>query len=139
MTVVNSLIYFPQKEIYNSNEYYSARRWSSIIHHCHQACLLGMVPVLAQEIWKVFWNASVHVQVIWMQNDSWNGSKTSNVFSANEIENVTWENEIETLENENGTWNANSSCSYALEGNCGGLYLQLIVSSCPQALCCQLS
>lgn len=76
MTVVNSLIYFPQKEIYNSNEYYSARRLSSVIHHCHQACLLGMVPVLAQEIWKEFWNASVHVQVIWMQNDSWNGSKT---------------------------------------------------------------
>ena len=49
---------------------------SIIIHHCHRACPLEMVPVLAQEIWKVFWNASVHVQVIWMQNDSWNESKT---------------------------------------------------------------
>ena len=49
---------------------------SIIIHHCHHACPQGMVPVLAQEIWKVFWNASVHVQVIWMQNDSWNESKT---------------------------------------------------------------
>lgn len=49
---------------------------STIIRHCHHACPQGMVPVLAQEIWKVFWNASVHVQVIWMQNDSWNESKT---------------------------------------------------------------
>ena len=49
---------------------------SLIIHHCHHACPQGMVPVRAQEIWKVFWNASVHVQVTWMQNDSWNESKT---------------------------------------------------------------
>lgn len=76
---------------------------STIIRHCHHACPQGMVPVLAQEIWKVFWNASVHVQVIWMQNDSWNESKTLNAFLVNGSENVTSGNEIEILENESET------------------------------------
>ena len=49
---------------------------STVIRHFHHACPQGMVPLLAQEILKVFWSASVHVQVIWMQNDSWNESKT---------------------------------------------------------------
>lgn len=47
---------------------------------------------------------------------------TLNVFLVNESENVTLEYEIEILENENETWNVNSSCSYVLEGNYGGLY-----------------
>lgn len=76
---------------------------STIIRHCHHACPQGMVPVLAQEIWKVFWSASVHVQVIWMQNDSWNESKTLNAFLVNGSENVTSGNEIEILENESET------------------------------------
>ena len=53
-----------------------SKTMSVIIRHCHHACPQGMVPVLAPEIWKAFWNVSVHVQEIWMQNDSWNESKT---------------------------------------------------------------
>lgn len=40
MTVVNSLIYFPQKEIYKSNEYYSAR-----------SCLQSFVTVIMLVPW----------------------------------------------------------------------------------------